>query len=521
MTKRKCFLLGIISLLLSGIQLLSQSASFVKRYGSSASDDALQMISCKNGGYLLLSGSGPLSLKANIIRLDDNGNTIWKRQLWDTSAVSLLPKKVIQTKDKGFCVLAAPKHNLPSRNPSVLIKIDSIGQPMWETGIELYSYTFNGTDLAEASDGSIYIIGNGWYNGPSSDPSYPYIVRTNDQGQFQWYKRIQYSNMSASKIAIQNDTIFVGIASSQAFHILKVDSSGYPITTLSYSATFNLNIDNCNWATDSVSNIKALLLSDINGDVFLCKLNSSGFPTTSIRASYPGFGLIGVQLIQTDTNFIGLLETNASPPVIVTDWSSGQSVPNAIQIGFNNPFLPISIAAKTDSSLLVYGSPSSSSADLYVVKTDIPQTGILPVSGCSVNTTVLIMSPITVSCVSDNILFDTLTPFQYIPHITNSPIILSQNLDCFLTGFEENKAVDPIEFYPNPNNGSFWLEGNFSEGSRLEIFNAFGQIVQSFELPPGYRRELLWLPVADGVYMWRVRSGELVTGEGKVCILRQ
>ncbi len=92
-------------------------------------------------------------------------------------------------------------------------------------------------------------------------------------------------------------------------------------------------------------------------------------------------------------------------------------------------------------------------------------------------------------------------------------VTITVNPDCDEPYYSATMVI------PNPNNGEMACSYNLPEGGMLEIFNMLGQIVLSIELPPGHRLESFWLPVADGVYMWRVRSGDIIAGEGKICIL--
>lgn len=74
---------------------------------------------------------------------------------------------------------------------------------------------------------------------------------------------------------------------------------------------------------------------------------------------------------------------------------------------------------------------------------------------------------------------------------------------------------------PNPNDGNANLFYNLSEGGTLEIYNVLGQIVWKSDLPPGDRRETIWMPFAEGLYSWRVIAGGQTLGSGKVEIVRE
>lgn len=86
------------------------------------------------------------------------------------------------------------------------------------------------------------------------------------------------------------------------------------------------------------------------------------------------------------------------------------------------------------------------------------------------------------------------------------PVSLSAT-GILLNGKEANHIV----LYPNPNNGSFTLEGNlYGEDAKLEIINAIGQMIYRQDLQPvnNQIKNTITLPesLSNGIYLLRVAT---------------
>lgn len=515
-------LILFVSIFICG-RLEAQPYSFEKRYGTPQRENALQMIPCKNGDYITLGWrTGSFHKEILIIRLDYAGNMIWERSLKDSATAGLLPIRCIETLDNGFCILANPY--LGSFNPVIscvtLIKLDSQGQLEWITqATDQWRSRYFGTDITESPDGSIYVSGSLW---PSSNfPSLmPYVIKYNPNGEYLWY-RVSYSNpyvnYTISKISANSDsTILLGINGQSCSYIVELDSSGITTSSTLYRDSVSLILND--WIIDSTGFIKTLLFTNGNSQgVTLCTLNPLGNSVSAIYASKSGYTLQGVQLLKADNGYVALLKTTGSSNSIVTDWSNGILKPNAIQIGINIPIDPSSFVRKPDGSLFVYGSlnPSSTSLpDLHLIKTDITTNGILPLTGCAVDTALLSVSPITI--------FDSISSFVFVPdslfpyptYLTDSLLLFNEYTDCMVTGIEtQNNQDENLSIFPNPasNFVTIQLDKVEEENVQIKILDVLGQTVienREYTNSGKFEKRLDLTDLSDGIYLIVVRVGE-------------
>lgn len=76
-----------------------------------------------------------------------------------------------------------------------------------------------------------------------------------------------------------------------------------------------------------------------------------------------------------------------------------------------------------------------------------------------------------------------------------------------------------ITLTPSPNNGTMRLRGNFPPGTRIEIFNIFGQVVYYDELPEGNSQYILSIPtLTAGTYIYRVHANGVLLKREKFVV---
>jgi hypothetical protein len=521
-------------LLLSGIaflfsyNLLAQPGSFEMEYGTSQPDFAVQMIPCSDGGFLQLSWRGGFfHNEAIIIRLDISGNIIWEKSIKDTSAWQINPICCIQTHDLGFCILAQPRYKDTASfhlcGKSALIRLDPSGQLLWVSAIGNPWDSFIGKDLSEASDGSFYITGQYWAFCAASCPLPPYVLKTNSLGQFLWYKNFPnlYSYHPARLKANTDTTFLLAINGPMGFLIFEMDSSGNTLTEKNYNDTTGISF--ADWEIDSNGKIKTLLINN-NGNVLLSKLDMNGNPVSTFKASKAGVSLSGVQLQPADTGYLALIKSSGNSKIVITDWSGGILIPNAIRAGISTPFYPYSFDRKPDGSLFIFGSlnsPSTANVNEHFIKTDISTNGILPLTGCSVDTTLLDISFAQIFDTTSNFIFSPFTLIPYPNYISDSDIAITQLIDCQLTGIENHFEENSISIFPNPTNGSFQLQGNFPPNSQLHIYNTIGQeVMQPTTLSEENNSVSIHIDVAEGIYFLRIiqSNGEII--QRKLCVVK-
>ncbi|CAN5193415.1 hypothetical protein BH09BAC5_BH09BAC5_06410 [soil metagenome] len=518
----------ILVFVLFSVVSKAQPGSFEKTYGTNQREYAIQMILCDNGDFLALAWSGgsvSIARVILVIRLNYTGDTIWKRSLKDSSTLGLNPISCIQTHDKGFCILANPFFGsaIPVRSCATVIKIDSLGQLIWTTQIsDQYQSRYYGKSMTESPNGNLYVTGDATYDCSGPCGNYTYVIKLNSSGQYLWDRisNSDYYNTTSKIVANSDSTLSLAINGAPGFYIVKFDSTGNTIQTTSYHNASGERLEMNDWEIDSSGYLKTLLLTNGNGTgVVLSKLNSSGNPISNICAEKSGFTLNGIQLLKSDTGYVALLQSSGSTNIVLTDWSDGVSKPNGIRMGINNPFYPFNFIRKPDGSLFVYGSlnyPTTNFADLHLVKTDITTNGILPLSGCSTDTTILSVYPINILDSISNFAFfsDTLLPQP--SYLTDSSLVFNQYNICFATVInEELKEKLEVSIFPNPATTYITFDLSRVAGSKsLLIYDEFGKKILSREAGE-YQIEFSIEGFASGIYFYQVenKTGDIFSGK--------
>lgn len=156
--------------------------------------------------------------------------------------------------------------------------------------------------------------------------------------------------------------------------------------------------------------------------------------------------------------------------------------------------------------------------DTTICRGDSAQLGILPVQGVS-----YFWQP-SAGLSNPNISNPKASPLVSTAFILTQTICDVVSFDTVTISVRQDCNYSPfagIILAPNPNDGNANLFYNLSEGGTLEIYNVLGQIVWKSDLPPGDRRETIWMPFAEGLYSWRVIAGGQTLGSGKVEIVRE
>lgn len=178
------------------------STAWERFYSASGSHYLNDLQPVAGGGYIIagtawIPAGGERSYKAELIRLDSNGDVVWTRT-YGGSDLNLF-QTVRQTKDGGFIAAGSswsptgPDKTSPlyGRGDAWIVKVDGDGNKIWER-------SYGGTGLDEA--GSILQMVDGGYlvSGASDSPadgnkSLPgfggfdgWILRLDDSGQKMW-----------------------------------------------------------------------------------------------------------------------------------------------------------------------------------------------------------------------------------------------------------------------------------------------------------------------------------------------
>lgn len=123
------------------------SIIFEKTYNISEDDIPSDIIQTKDGSFILVGYSGTWRNRANmrfdltIIKLDKNGNLLWKKVFGINEIGSCKLLKLIET-DKGELLLVGTKYLNPGRKQiALIIKLDSSGNILWNKTYEGESFS--------------------------------------------------------------------------------------------------------------------------------------------------------------------------------------------------------------------------------------------------------------------------------------------------------------------------------------------------------------------------------------------
>ncbi|MFH0893243.1 MAG: T9SS type A sorting domain-containing protein [Bacteroidota bacterium] len=114
-------------------------------------------------------------------------------------------------------------------------------------------------------------------------------------------------------------------------------------------------------------------------------------------------------------------------------------------------------------------------------------------------------------------------PQVVLPYIQNSAKSLEITSEINPTDPTTEFLTEPVfAVYPNPNDGSMWLQYAIKEKGSVIIYNSTGIQEKKYILDPQSKYVLLKNPdLKAGVYMYRVFENETVVHTGKVTIIRQ
>jgi hypothetical protein len=457
-----------------------------------------------DSGYIIATSIGDTEKDLLLIRIDPNGDTIWKRSYGNTG--NDYSRCVLQSNDGGFIVAYSS-----SNYGNILIKIDSVGYLLWSK-----SYSGYTTSLRQTNDEG-YIITGGINNNVSATriDSLGNIIWTKTYGGSSTDQGNSIKQISNGGYIITGQTQSFGVSGSLLdIYLLEIDSSG----NLQWSKTYGKPSRNCR-GSDVYQNIDGgyIVLGYYSGgfgnnpnDMFLIKTDSLG--DTLWTKSYDlldydvalsiqlttdgGYSLGGYAYSSSVPSSPFLIKTNDlgdtlwtrkfGPPV--------EAIATSLQPTFNGGFI-------------MAGSVGSLRYNLYLIKTDS-----LGNSNCLQKSSTLtigfpafqITSPSTV-VISQN---DTSTSVNV---IGNNHII--SVTDCSVIGINENVRIsNKILIYPNPTSGSFTIETQLYSGI-LEVYNMLGERVHYLPLALsswiGEKGEVRTnISVQPGIYFVRVSDGE-------------
>lgn len=251
--------LNTISLLLFGTFLaspfvLSSTAqpitTFETKVGGSGQEIVRDLVQTSDSGYIAAGSStsnGNGGEDVYIVRLDENGDTIWTRTHGGPDDEGVHSIRPTTTADEGFILAGYTWSFGAGGMDHYLLRIDSVGDTLWT---RTYGTVENdkGYYAIETSDGGFLTVGwvdsLGWSKG--------HVIKTDDQGNEEWNSIIPSSANSHASYCLENDSgqfIIAGKAKQSGtdfdLHLRKFDSSGTVLTSKEYDDPYSSgNVNN-------------------------------------------------------------------------------------------------------------------------------------------------------------------------------------------------------------------------------------------------------------------------------------
>ena len=271
---------------------------WTRTYGGSATDYVHSMQSTSDDGYIVLAHTlsyGKGSLDFYLLKLDENGDTLWTRTYGDTG--SDWGGFVQQTSDDGY-IMTGDTYSFGDPNGDIyLIKTNISGDTLW-------TRTYGGADydrayhVLQTTDGGFMVsgitqsLGAADYNG--------YLIRTNTSGDTLWTKVIggmQTSSLywceqiSDGNYVAAGSIRGIGVETVDAY-IIKFDDDGNILWTRNFGGAEH-DMASCVKETKDggliiVGRTKSFAVGQ-DDDVYIIKTNNAGNFTSirDIRSTLP------------------------------------------------------------------------------------------------------------------------------------------------------------------------------------------------------------------------------------------
>ena len=209
------------------------SISLTGTYGGSGTDIAFQSIQTIDGGYALVgitNSFGNDGFDCWLVKTNQNGTVEWDKYYGGngTDAAS----SIVQTTDSGYALVGYTNSFENNDFDFFLIKTSITGEIEW---YKTYGGTSEdrATRVIETNDGGYALVG---YTNYINDDNYDYfLIKTDKNGDIQWYQTYGGKNLDKASYLIQsNDGGFLIVgetlsfgAGNYDFWVVKTDSNGF------------------------------------------------------------------------------------------------------------------------------------------------------------------------------------------------------------------------------------------------------------------------------------------------------
>lgn len=216
----------IFFVLIYSLNTEAQPVTWQKYYDYSSREDfGNDVIQTYDGGYIIAGMGTSKILERDILLIKINclGNVEWKKLIGESMAFERA-FKIKQSSDSGFIITGDANYTM------ILLKTDKNGNTLWRKDFTESNANGQGNSLQLTSDGGIICSGEVFF--PKLIKTFPFIVKTDINGNLQWKKYYQdLVDITAYDIveSKDNDYLFCG-----AEIIRKIDAIGNTIWTRSF-----------------------------------------------------------------------------------------------------------------------------------------------------------------------------------------------------------------------------------------------------------------------------------------------
>lgn len=244
-----------------------------KVYTSFSDTFSFEVITQLTDSSLIAGGNmfNPITnqLGGSLLKLDHQGNEIWKKSLSDSSGSDIVVSDLLNDSDSSFLLVARKSGN---SDGNFIIRMDTSGNILWQNSFEI-----NGNDkielnsIKQASDKSIFIVGTIIFINGSNNNQSGILMRLDSLGNLLWVKKNNYPNSSFKDLLLDSDQLFCrnGTSFGEAI-VSSFDYNGNFLWSSKFPEYEDLNLPN--------SPGKRKLIFDIDSNIVLY---SSNFTSSS------------------------------------------------------------------------------------------------------------------------------------------------------------------------------------------------------------------------------------------------
>jgi hypothetical protein len=183
---------------------------WTKTYGGESDEYATCVQQTSDGGFILVGHTYSYGFGSSdvwLIRTDENGDTLWTKT-FGTPGVDF-GNSVQQTSDGGFIATGRIMSFISGAPDLYLIRINSNGDTLWTKSYNgpYFSYSLDeGKDVQQMPDGGFFILGR--TDGPvNTTNSSLWLIRTDSNGDTLWTKTYEY--MAGNSMQLTTDGGFI------------------------------------------------------------------------------------------------------------------------------------------------------------------------------------------------------------------------------------------------------------------------------------------------------------------------